>query len=235
MQLRVQLLKQQRPQNIKVLRENVHDGVEGMVASGGHPFSLFGVLLGQLHVVKYAEQHLEQVPPPVRLEAIAVRLDYFEEYGEGARADVQFAAIHHAAEREEQWEPAAHPHAVRFRDRHVVLHARVVGEEMRRRTHALRAHPHQSDGFHAGVGEAGVAGELRQALDRVLERVNHGRKLSGVQVGDDFAGRLEGQLDDGLFLVTCTRITIKIINLVQNAYFLLHSIVVILVVTKGER
>ena len=36
---------------------------------------------------------------------------------------------------------------------------------------------YKPDGLHAGVWEAGVAGELAEALDGVLERVDHGGQV----------------------------------------------------------
>lgn len=66
MQLRVQFFQQQRAQNVEILCKNVDDGVQGVIASCRHPLSFFRVLLGQFHVVKNSEQHLEEIPPPVR-------------------------------------------------------------------------------------------------------------------------------------------------------------------------
>ena len=65
-----------------------------------------GVLLGQLHVVEDAEQDLEQVLPPMRLERSPMGLHHIEENGKGTRAHIELATANHTRELEEQREPA---------------------------------------------------------------------------------------------------------------------------------
>lgn len=77
----------------------------------------------------------------------------------------------------------------------------MISKELRRGVHAGGARTHQSDRFHAGVGESCVARKLRQAADCVLEGVDHLRELGGVEVGDDLAGGVEGEFYDWFFLV----------------------------------
>lgn len=71
-------------------------------------------MLGQLHVVKYPEEDLKEVPPPVRPESITVCFNNLKENSEGSSAYVQFAATHDTWEFKEERKPAPHPGSVLF-------------------------------------------------------------------------------------------------------------------------
>ena len=48
------------------------------------------LLFRQFHVVKYPEQDLEQVSPPVGLERISIGFDYLEEHCQRSRSHIKF-------------------------------------------------------------------------------------------------------------------------------------------------
>jgi len=59
MQLGEELLQQQMTKNIEILREDINNSVQGVVACGRHPFGLLGDVLRQFHVVEDTEDHIE--------------------------------------------------------------------------------------------------------------------------------------------------------------------------------
>uniref|UniRef100_A0A6B0V983 Putative secreted protein n=1 Tax=Ixodes ricinus TaxID=34613 RepID=A0A6B0V983_IXORI len=191
-----EVVEQQVSQHVVVLGEDVHDGVQGVVAGGGHPLRLLVVPLGQLHVVEDAEDDLKQVLPPVGPERGTVRLHHLEHHRQGACPDVQLAPVDDAGELEEDGEPAAHPDPVLLGHR-LILHV-VVPERLGLLRHVLGAVPDQPDRLHRCVRKAGVACKLRQALDRVLKGVHECEEVPSVGLGDNAPRCLESELHNAL-------------------------------------
>lgn len=72
-----------------------------------------------------------------------------------------------------------YPSSVFLGDHPVVVH-HPLGEQAGVGVDVGRAGPNEPYGLHAGVWERGVAGELAQALNSVLERVDHYAEVLGV-------------------------------------------------------
>jgi hypothetical protein len=53
------------------------------------------MLLRKLHVIKYPEQYLKEILPPMRLECIAISFDDFKQHSETSCTYIQLATTYY--------------------------------------------------------------------------------------------------------------------------------------------
>lgn len=53
------------------------------------------MLFWKLHIVKYPEEYLKEISPPMRLESVTVSLDNFKQYSKTSCTYIQLAATYY--------------------------------------------------------------------------------------------------------------------------------------------
>lgn len=70
------------------------------------------MLFWKFHIVKYPEQNLKEIFPPVRLERVAVSLDDFKEHSKTSCTYIQLTTTYYTRQLKQQGEPSPYPHSI---------------------------------------------------------------------------------------------------------------------------